>query len=85
MAFQRTDDSFARYGATIDGARRVLMLTKGNSRTWSASFTFERAAEDRLTLDGMMDGHAIRMRLSLVGRDAHPLLNSRFRWVRPPD
>lgn len=85
MAFQRTDDSFARYGVTIDGARRVLMLTKGNSRTWSASFTFERAAEDRLTLDGMMDGHAIRMRLSLVGLDAYPLLNSRFRWVRPPE
>jgi len=85
MAFQRTDDSFARYGVTIDGARRVMMLTKGNSRTWSASFTFDRPAEDRLTLDGMMDGHAIRMRLSRVGLDSYPLLNSRFRWVRPPD
>jgi hypothetical protein len=33
----------------------------------------------------MMDGHAIRMRLSLVGLDTFPLLNSGFRWIRPPD
>jgi hypothetical protein len=85
MAFERTDDSLARYGVTIDTARRTLMLTKGNSRTWSASFTFERPAEDQLTLDGEMDGHVIRMRLSRVGMDTFPLLNSDFRWVRPPD
>ena len=85
MAFERTDDSLARYGVTIDAARRTLMLTKGNSRTWSASFTFERPADDQLTLDGEMDGHAIRMRLSRVGMDTFPLLNSDFRWVRPPD
>jgi hypothetical protein len=85
MAFQRTDDSLARYGVTIDTARRTLMLTKGNSRTWSASFAFERPADDRLTLDGEMDGHAIRMRLSRVGMDTFPLLNSDFRWVRPAD
>jgi len=85
MAFERTDDSLARYGVTIDTARRTLMLTKGNSRTWSASFTFERPADDQLTLDGEMDGHAIRMRLSRVGMDTFPLLNSDFRWVRPPD
>jgi hypothetical protein len=85
MAFERTDDSLARYGVTIDTARRTLMLTKGNSRTWSASFTFEQPAEDQLTLDGEMDGHAVRMRLSRVGMDTFPLLNSDFRWVRPPD
>jgi hypothetical protein len=32
-----------------------------------------------------MDGHAIRMHLSLIGLDTFPLINSRFRWVRPPD
>jgi len=31
------------------------------------------------------NGHAIRMRLSLVGLDTFPLLNSGFRWVRPSD
>lgn len=85
MAFQRTDDSFARYATAIDTQRRTLRLTKGNSPASQAVFMFERPADDRLALEGMMDGHTIRMRLSLVGRDTFPLLNSRFRWVRPPD
>jgi len=83
MAFQRTDDSLARYQVSIDQEQRRLTLMKG--ATWQAPFTFERPSEDQLTLDGTMDGHAIRMRLSLVGLDVFPLLNSRFRWVRPPD
>jgi hypothetical protein len=70
---------------SIDEGRRTVMLTRGNSRNWSASFTFERPAEDRLTLEGAMDGHAIRMRLSRVGFDTFALLNSTFRWVRPPE
>ena len=85
MAFQRTDDSLARYGAAIDASRRTVTLSKGNSRTWRADFSFEQPTRDELTLDGMMDGHSIRMHLSLVGLDTFPLLNSRFRWVRPPD
>jgi hypothetical protein len=85
MAFQRTDDSLARYGVAIDSAEHRLVLTKGNSRAWQAAFTFDRPSDDRLVLDGMMDGHAIRMRLSLVGLDTFPLLNSGFRWIRPPD
>jgi hypothetical protein len=85
MVFQRTDDSFARYGVSVDTHARTLALTKGSSRTWQAAFRFERPAGDRLILDGAMDGLAIRMRLRRVELDTFRLLNSRFRWVRPPD
>jgi hypothetical protein len=85
MAFQRTDDSFAHYGAFIDSRNRTLALTKGRSRKWRADFTFERPAEDRLILDGEMDGYKIRMQLQLVNFDTFRILNSGFRWVRPPD
>lgn len=85
MAFQRTDDSLARYGVSIDTRGRLLRLSKGNSRTWRADFSYDQPSADELILDGMMDGHAIRMRLSLVALDTFPLMNSRFRWVRPPD
>ena len=60
VAFQRTDDSFARYGALINPERKTLALTKGNSRTWKADFTFERPSPDRLIVDGQMDGQKIR-------------------------
>jgi uncharacterized membrane protein YphA (DoxX/SURF4 family) len=85
MAFQRTDDSLARYAVSIDTNSRMLTLSRGNSRTWRANFSFERPSGDELILDGTMDGHAIRMHLLLVGLDTFPLLNSRFRWARPPD
>ena len=32
LVFQRTDDSFAHYGAVLDVGRHTIALTKGNSR-----------------------------------------------------
>ena len=85
MFFQRWDDSYAGYGVSVDEGRRVLALTKGASRTWKAAFTYDRPARDRLILEGEMDGYRIRAELQLVERDTFRLLNSGFRWVRPPD
>ena len=83
--FQRTDDSFARYGASIDLSTNALSLTKGHSRNWQSNFTIERPANDRLVLNGQMDGHRINVTLRLVEFDTFRLLNSHFRWIRPPD
>jgi hypothetical protein len=83
VVVQRTDDSLARYGATLNVERGVLTLTKGTSRNWSAGFAFERPSPDRLILEGAMDGHRIQAQLREVPFDAWPLLNSRFRWMRP--
>jgi hypothetical protein len=85
IVFQRTDDSFAHYEANIDTSSRAVALTKRNGGPWRASFTYERPSDDRLVLDGTMDGHTLRLRLKLVNLDTFRLLNSRFRWVRPPD
>ena len=83
--FQRTDDTFVRYGATVDTQNKEVALSKGKSRNWRSNFTFERPAQDQLLLNGQMDGHRIIMRLQLVEFDTLRLLNSNFRWVRPPD
>jgi uncharacterized membrane protein YphA (DoxX/SURF4 family) len=85
VVFQRTDDSFAHYEAAIDPSRRAITLTKRNGGNWRAAFTFERPSSDRLILEGTMDGHRLRIRLRLLDFDTFRLLNSRFRWVRPPD
>jgi hypothetical protein len=85
VVFQRTDDSFARYGAVIDPETKTLALTKGNSKNWKAKFTYVRTSPDRLILDGEMDGYRIRTELQLVEFDTFRLLNSPFRWVRPHD
>jgi hypothetical protein len=71
--FQRTDDSFVRYGASINVQQNTLSLTKGRSRSWNSNFTFERPAHDRLVLEGQMDGHKINMQLQLVEFDTFRL------------
>jgi hypothetical protein len=85
LVFQRTDDSFARYGVAIDEATGTFALTKGASRTWASRFTFDRASDGRLILDGEMDGRRIQADLRRMDPSAFPLLNSSFRWVRPHD
>jgi uncharacterized membrane protein YphA (DoxX/SURF4 family) len=82
VAFQRTDDSFARYGASIDVVNNSITLTKGNSRNWESVFSFERPEEGRLVLDGAMDGYEIHVELRLVEFETFRLLNSHFRWIR---
>jgi hypothetical protein len=59
-------------------------LTKGRSRNWGALFSYDRPVRDRLILDGEMDGYRIRAELRLVEPDTFRLLNTQFRWVRPP-
>jgi uncharacterized membrane protein YphA (DoxX/SURF4 family) len=83
--FQRIDDSLAHYGASFDGAAGTLALTKGASTSWKATFAVQRPSADRLVLEGDMDGHHLRLRLALVPLDTFRLLNSTFRWIRPPD
>lgn len=83
VVFQRTDDSLARYGAVVDLDRNVLELTKDRSTSWTAAFTFSRPSDDRLIVEGRMDGYRIEARLQRMPFDAFPLLNSPFRWVRP--
>jgi hypothetical protein len=85
IIFQRTDDSFARYGVAIDVDRRTMALTKGSSRAWSAAFAFDRPAHDRLILEGEMDDYRISVQARRVDFDSFRLLHSTFRWIRPPD
>jgi hypothetical protein len=79
--FQRMDDSFVGYGATINLNDRTIALTKANDRNWRAKFNFQHPAPDQLTVDGDMDNHKIDMQLRLVGRDTFLLANSRFHWI----
>jgi len=82
VTFQRTDDSLARYDAVLDMTGGMLEIRKGASRTWSARFTLERPADDRLQLNGEMDGQILSVQLRRVEFDTFKLLNSPFRWIR---
>ena len=70
MAFQRLDDSFAPYGASVNLPEKTLALTKKDDKNWKASFTFQRPAGDQLILDGRMDNHQVHMELQLIDRNS---------------
>ena len=82
MAFQRIDDSFASYGASVNLPERTLALTKSDDKNWRASFTFQRPAGDQLILDGRMDNHQVHMELQLTDRNSFLLVSRGFHWTQ---
>jgi hypothetical protein len=82
LAFQRTDDSIAPYGASVNLPGRTLALTKSDDKNWTASFTFQRPAGDQLILDGRMDNHQVHMELKLTDRNEFPLVSRGFHWIQ---
>jgi hypothetical protein len=82
MAFQRMDDSFFGCSASINLNDNTLVLKKSSDKNFKGDFTFERAAPDRLILDGEMDGHKTHMQLHLVDRSNFLLVNRGFHWIQ---
>ena len=82
MAFQRIDDSFAPYVASVNLPERTLALTKKDDKNWRANFTFQRPAGDQLILDGRMDNHQVHMELQLMDRNSFRLVSRGFHWIQ---
>jgi hypothetical protein len=59
-----------------------LTLSKYDDKNWKANFTFQRPLQDRLVLDGDMDGHNVHMELELLDRNKFLLVNRGFRWIQ---
>ncbi len=81
MVFQRMDDSFTGYAALISIKDKTLALTGSKDRNTIAIFTFERATQDHLTLDGKMAFHQIHMQLHLTDPNKLPIARG-FHWIQ---
>ncbi len=82
VAFQRMDDSFARYGASINVNNKTIALTKYSDKNWKGDLKFQRVTEYRLILDGNMDSHKIHMQLQQVDRSKFMLVSRGFHWIQ---
>lgn len=82
MTFQRIDDSFARYDASINVKNETLTLTSDTDKNWKADFSFKRVVPDQLTLNGDMDGHKTHLQLKLVDRNSFLLVSRGFHWIQ---
>ncbi len=82
ITFQLVDDTFLRYGASVDNNEGRIALSKGNDKNWKANLAFQRAGQDRLTLDGEMDGHRYHVQLQLFDRNKLLVVNRGFHWIQ---
>lgn len=80
-SFQRPDDTFTGFGASISDKDKTLTLTKPADKNWKATFSYARPAPNQLILDGAMDGHKIQMQMKLLDRDKFVLVNRGFHWI----
>jgi hypothetical protein len=82
IAFQRMDDSFARYGATISMKEKSIVLSKSDNNGWKAMLRFDSQAGDRMSLDGEMDNHKVHMQLRLLDDKRFLLVSRGFHWIQ---
>jgi hypothetical protein len=82
VTFQRMDDTFARFGTKIDMETKSLTLSKFNDPKWTAIFSFQQPAADRMILQGDMDGKKVLMRLDLFPREKFLLVSRGFNWIQ---
>ena len=59
-----------------------IVPTKGGDKTWKAVFSYQRSAQEQLTLDGEMDGHKIHRKLEQVDLSKLELVKRGFHWVQ---
>lgn len=82
MSFQRMDDSIEGLTAAVDEKKTTLALSKPKDKNWKGQLVFQRQGIDRMTLDGQMGPHKMRMQLSRMDRSKFLLVNRGFHWVQ---
>jgi hypothetical protein len=79
---QLMDDSFARYRASIELARKTLVLTKAADKNWTANLSFQRPMQNQLIVDGQMEDHKVHVELQLMDRSNFLLVRRGFHWIQ---
>jgi len=82
MAFERMDDSFGGFAIAYDSKRNTLALSRRGDPQWKGKLTVRRQNVDRMTLDGQLGQHAMRMQLSLMDRNKFLLISRGFHWIQ---
>jgi hypothetical protein len=79
--FQRMDDTFVPYGATIDSSAKTVTLTRSDP-TVPYRFSYEQPSPDLLVLKGSIDGHTMQIEARLFDRSNFLLVTRGFHWVQ---
>ncbi len=70
------------YSTTWKADEKKLTLGKFSSPLWSAAFTYDLPQEDKLELQGTMDGKAIKVTLKPMPGKEYQLNTRGFNWIQ---
>ncbi len=76
------DESLASFRAAIDPKNKTVALTLQNKPKWRATLTSARSAPDKMTLEGLVDGHQLHLDLQAMDLNKFLLLGNRFHWIQ---
>ena len=76
------DQSFLRYGATVDTVNRTISLKKASDTSWKAVLSYQRPSPNRLTVAGDVDGKRIQMAMTLRDLNKFLLVSRGFHWIQ---
>ena len=82
FSFQRMDDSFAGFASNLDAKRGLLTLTKNGDPKWKGQLLIRRQGIDRMSINGPLGPHKVRMELSRRNRDKFMLVSRGFNWIQ---
>ena len=82
VSFWRMDDTVLMMPGKVDLAAKTLTLTRASDPNWKAVFVIDRPAEDRLVLDGELDGKKLHLETSYFDRKRFLLVNRGFNWIQ---
>ena len=77
VGFQRPDDSFASYGASIDTKRKTITFTGS-----AGQLAYQRIGSTGLIIDGSIEGKRVHMDLQRMDRSRFLLVTRGFHWVQ---
>lgn len=82
IVFQKMNQTFDRFGGTIDTAQHTVTLKKGTDSTWKPVLAYEQSSPTSLTLEGELDGTRMRMAMTQHDLNKFLLLSRGFHWVQ---
>jgi hypothetical protein len=84
MSFQRMDDSFGGFGATVDTAGKTVTLTSGaGAAAAKGTLAYQQPSPDVLILTGQdPTGRKLRLETRLFDRKRFLLVSRGFSWIQ---
>jgi hypothetical protein len=81
-AFQKMNQKFDYFGATVDTVKHTITLQKFTDTTSKPVLTYERPSPTKLAFEGDIDGKRVRIAMTQRDLNSFMLISRGFNWVQ---